>query len=82
MTTVSVHALQIAREIKREGNRRVATFYHGFDFKPSKMLCSAWWDAPDLRKVLIHQSEWMSPEIASALSIAIGMANEWLTEQI
>lgn len=73
--TASVHALQITREIKRFENSAVAKFYHG-----KKLLCEAWWAVPDVRKLNIEQT-WISVENASAVSIAIKMAIDWLTAQ-
>lgn len=44
------------------------------------MLCVAWYSEPDLRRISLA-NEWLSIEKASAVSIAIGMAIEWLAEQ-
>lgn len=74
-TSASVHKLQIERVIERSHTSAVAKFYHG-----KKLLCEAWFAEPNVRKLNIEQV-WVSVEMASATSIAIGMAIEWLTVQ-
>ena len=73
--SVSVHALKIERVIERSHTSAVAKFYHG-----KKLLCEAWFAEPNVRKLSIEQV-WISMEMASATSIAIGMAIEWLASQ-
>jgi hypothetical protein len=78
--SVSVHKLQIAREITKFNSYTLATFYYGNTYDHSEMLCTAWFAKPNVRRISVA-NEWMNVEKASAASISIGMAIEWLTEQ-
>lgn len=75
--SVSVHNLQIAREVEKFNDYTVAKFFLG---DTQDLICSAWFQSPDIRKVQGY-GYYMSVEKASAVSIAIQMAIEWLTEQ-
>jgi len=75
--TLSVHCLKIARDITRGENGATAIFCYG---ESQDVLCAAWFERPDFRKIRISP-DWTSVERASAVSIAIQMALEWLTAQ-
>ncbi len=73
----SVHRLQIARDLTTDANGATATFCYG---DTHDVLCAAWFVRPDFRKIRVSP-DWTSPERASAVSIAIQMALEWISEQ-
>lgn len=74
-TTLSIHRLQIAREVSRHSDGAVARFLYD-----KTLLCEAWFARPDYKGISIT-GPWMSVEIAHAVSIAINMAIDWLAEQ-
>lgn len=73
--TVSLSRLRVARDVTKYEGSSNAKFYWQEQF-----LCEAWYAAPDVRKIMIEQT-WIGIERANAVSIAIGMAIEWLSEQ-
>lgn len=75
--SVSIHELQIAREVKIYEDKVTATFFFG---DSPEMLCVALYAFPNFRTISIANG-WLGVEKASAVSIAIGMAIEWLSEQ-
>jgi hypothetical protein len=75
--SISVHTLQIARELKIHDDRIIASFFQG---DTAILLCTAWYGYPNVRRIE-SASGWMGVETASAQSIAIQMAIEWLAEQ-
>jgi hypothetical protein len=74
-TTASVHKIQIERVIEHFEGSSVARFYW-----EKMLLCEAWFAEPDMKKASFTHV-WISIEEASAVSIAITMAIEWLSEQ-
>jgi hypothetical protein len=74
-STVSLHKLQITRDVTKSGDTRFAVFI----FK-ERELCQAWFSTTGLKRVSVANG-MMTVEDTSALSVALQMAIEWLAEQ-
>lgn len=75
MTSVSVHHLQIEREIEKYPTYKTATFSN-----EGTKICTAWVEG-GARLVSLNICTIFGVEKASVMCVAIQMAIDWLTEQ-
>lgn len=75
-TTVTQHDLQIQRLVASSGGFSTAAFFVG-----EVELCRAWFGGKTAKQVFVFEVMGVDVERAKAISVAIQLAIDWLTEQ-